>query len=95
MTTAIIRRIPYEWQEMDEDNERISDSFHIGMEVEVSTKGDHCRIYQPEDVDIPFNFLEYVDGDYDERFLTRKITLEREDCNGDHQRDEIMDRGAE
>ena len=71
MTTTILREIPKEWLEPDEDGERIADAFAVGMELEVSTKGKHCRVYQPEDADMPYQCLEYVAGDYDLRFLSK------------------------
>jgi hypothetical protein len=70
MTNTILKKIPEQWLSPDEDGDRIADSFSIGMELEVSTKGNHCRVYQPKDADIPFECLQYVSGDFDSRFLS-------------------------
>lgn len=63
MTTAILIKIPESWLLPDEDGDRIADSFTLGMILDVSTKGTHCRVYAPEDANIPFDCLEYLSGD--------------------------------
>lgn len=63
MTTVILIKMPQEWANPDVDGDRLADSFQIGMTLEVSTKGTHCRVYTPEDADVPFDCLQYVSGD--------------------------------
>lgn len=68
MTTVMLIKIPEPWLIPDEDGSRIVDSFTLGMILDVSTKGTHCRVYTPEDANIPFDCLEYLDGDKHELF---------------------------
>lgn len=69
MTEALLRKIPQAWQEPDADGDMLANSFKVGMLLEVSVKGKQCRVYQPEDVNIPFDCLEYVGGDDHPDFL--------------------------
>lgn len=55
--------MPESWVMPDEDGDKLADSFQLGMILEVSTKGSRCRVYTPEDADIPFDCLQYVNGD--------------------------------
>jgi len=71
MTTAILIKMPQEWVNPDEDGDKLADSFQLGMTLEVSTKGDHCRVYTPEDANIPFDCLEYVSGDIHPSFSSQ------------------------
>jgi len=74
MTTAILIKKPEEWERPDEDGDKLADSFQVGMTLEVSTKGNHCRVYVPEDANIPFDCLEYVSGDSHPLFSSRNMT---------------------
>jgi hypothetical protein len=69
MTTVILKKFPDEWLVPDEDGETIAEHFELGMILDVSTKPDHCRVYVPVDADIPYECLQYIEGDYDKRFL--------------------------
>lgn len=76
MTTAILIKMPQEWEIRDEDGDSLADSFQIGMTMEVSTKGSHCRVYTPEDADIPFDCLQYVSGDNHPSFSPQNTASE-------------------
>jgi hypothetical protein len=64
MTTVKLIKIPTEWEVPDEDGDVLADSFQVGMILDVSIKSNgFCRVYTPEDVNLPLTHVEYIDGD--------------------------------
>ena len=64
MTTVKLIKIPADWDIEDEDGDKLTDVFFIGMILEVSVKSPtHVRCYEPVDVNIPIDCVQYIDGD--------------------------------
>jgi hypothetical protein len=64
MTTVKLIKIPTNWDIKDEDGDKLTDNFSIGMILDVSVKSStHVRCYEPVDVNIPIDCVQYIDGD--------------------------------
>ena len=64
MTTVKLINIPADWDIEDEDGDKLTDDFSIGMILDVSVKSStHVRCYEPVDINIPIECLQYIDGD--------------------------------
>ena len=64
MTTVKLINMPTNWDIKDEDGDKLTDNFSIGMILDVSVKSStHVRCYEPVDVNIPIDCVQHIDGD--------------------------------